>query len=347
MSSAFATLPRQDYAAVDVALHYPRSLILDWPTDLPEWPPVPKPGEPPVDWRRQVLFLKDDDPAKTNYLLLRDSIKGAKGPQPTIWQMWTVSDKIGTPDEVKHLPAFLADKPGNTIVPAHELKGDRFTAVGQMGVDVEYYIASPTDTPRYTLRYGSKWLHFGSNPLIQPEYQDLLHLQMPGDGAYYVAFFPRKRAMPVPTFSTLGDGAIIKVQGDFGTDYGFLSALPVTASGESASFTGTAGSVQDRTSGLVLSLGAKGDIRYKDLGLTADVPVSLRMREKELMLELPAGIQPPAFGVQQPFPGGTLQVTAPGDWKLAKSVKGVRFKKTATGFALKVPAGCTEVAVIR
>ena len=27
----------------------------------------------------------------------------------------------------------------------------------------------------------------GSSPLLEPEYQDLLHLQMPGDGTYYVA----------------------------------------------------------------------------------------------------------------------------------------------------------------
>ena len=149
--SDFSALPRQDYAAVDVALHYPRKMVLDWRTDLPEWPPMPARGKPPVDWRRQVLLLKDDAPAKTAYLLIRNSVKGG---QPTMWQMWTVSEKIGTPDEVRDLAAFLADKPGHAVRPARQLKGDRFTAIGQLGVDVEYYIASPTNTPRYTLRLG-------------------------------------------------------------------------------------------------------------------------------------------------------------------------------------------------
>jgi hypothetical protein len=262
-----------------------------------------------------------------------------------MWQMWTVSDKIGTPDEVKDLPAFLADKPGNKILPARELKGDRFTAIGQLGVDVEYYIASPTDTPRHTLRWGTDMIDW-SNHLMQPEYQDLLHLQMPGDGTYYVAFFPRKRAMPVPTFSTLGEGTIIKVSGDFGTDYGFLSALPTEGSGENASFHGTAASVQDRTSGLVLSLGAPGEVRYKSYGLTAEFPVSLRAGER-LTVELPATLQPPAFGMAQPFPGGTVTVSAPGKWALAQPLPGVKLTPSAAGFVLVVPAGVRTVTLVK
>ena len=339
--SAFSTLPRQDYAAVDVALHYPRRLVLDWRTDLPAWPPVAAPGKPPVDWRRQVLFLKDEDPAGTAYLLLRDSVKGG---QPTMWQMWTVSEKIGTPEEVKDLTAFLTDKPGYKILPARELKGDRFTAIGQMGVDVEYFIASPTATPRYTLRWGTDVIDW-INKLGQPEYQDLLHLQMPGDGTYYVAFYPRKRTWPAPTFSTLGDGLIIKVNGDFGTDYGFLSALETTGTGEGATFRGTAASVQDRKSGLALTLGAPGEVRYKTYGLSAGSPVSLRVGEKALTVELPAGLQPPAFGLLQPFPGGTVTVNAPGNWALSKPLPGVKLTKAAAGWILTVPPGLTSLTL--
>jgi hypothetical protein len=316
---------------------------LPWLTTFPEWPPVPTPGKPPVDWRRQVLFLKDDDPAKTAYLLLRDSVKGG---QPTMWQMWTLSEKIGTPDEVKDLPAFLADKPGYKICPARELKGDRFTAIGQLGVDVEYYVASPSDTPRHTLRWGTDMYNW-ANKLKVPEYQDLLHLQMPGDGAYFVAFFPRKREWPVPTFSTLGEGTIIKVSGDFGTDYGFLSTLPGAGAGEGASFQGTAGSVQDRTGGLVLSLGAAGEVRYKSFGLTAEFPASLRVGEKTLTVELPAGLQPPAFEVQRAFPGGAVTVSAPGRWTLAQPQAGVTVKQSAVGLVVTVPAGLRTVTLVK
>ncbi|MHB9129628.1 MAG: hypothetical protein ACYDBB_00880 [Armatimonadota bacterium] len=341
--SAFSTLPRQDYTSVDVALHHPRRLILNWKTDLPQWPPVPATGKPPVDWRRQVLFLKDDDPAKTAYLLLRDSVKGG---QPTMWQMWTVSETLDTPETVKDVDAVLANKPGYQILPARELKGDRFTAIGQMGVDIEYYIASPSDTPRYTLRWGTDLIDW-VNKLKQPEYQDLLHLQLPGDGSYFVAFFPRKRNTPTPAFTTLGNGTIIKVKGTFGTDYGFLSALDTTASGEDATFKGTAASVQYRTDGLVLTLSAKGEVGYKSYTLAADFPASLRIREKELTVELPATLQPPAFAIAHPFPGGTVTLTAPGNWTLAKPLKGVKLAKKNGNFILQVPAGCKAITLTK
>ena len=340
--SAFSTLSRQDYAAVDVAKHYPRPMNLNLRTNLPEWPAAPKKGQPPVDWRRQTLFLKDDDPAKTAYLLIRDSLKGG---QPTMWQMWTVSETIDTPEKVKDVAAVLAKKPGHQILPARELKGDRFTAIGQLGVNVEYYIASPSGTPRHTLRWGTSMFDW-ANKLGIPEYQDLLHLQMPSDGAYYVALFPRKRATPAPTFSTLGGGTIIKVSGEFGTDYGFLAAERGTASGEGASFRGTAASVQDREGGLVLTLGAKGEVRYKKHGLAADFPAALRVREQELTVELPQGIQPPAFEMMKPFPGGTATVHAPGTWTLPKPLPGVALTQSASRITLRVPAGLEAVTLV-
>ncbi|MHB9025793.1 MAG: hypothetical protein ACYC7E_16770 [Armatimonadota bacterium] len=343
--SSFSTLPRQDYAAVDVAMHHSRpGWPAAWQQKLPEWPPVPAKGKPPVDWRRQTLFLKDDDPAKTAYLLIRDSIKGG---QPTIWQMWTVSETLDTPDRVKDVAAVLANKPGDKILPARELKGDRFTAIGQLGVDIEYFVASPSATPRHTLRWGTNMFDW-INKLGQPEYQDLLHLQMPGDGVYYIAFFPHKRNTPAPVFSRLGDGMIIKVEGDFGKDYGFLSALETAASsGEGANFKGTAGSVQDRASGRVLSLGAKGEVRYRSYALAADFPASLRVQEKALTVEFPATLQPPAFKLAEPFPGGTVTITAPGEWALAKALPGVTLEKTAAGWALTVPAGARAVEIIQ
>jgi hypothetical protein len=332
--SGFSTLPRQDYAAVDVAFHYPRSLVWQWIGTLPEWPPVPAQGKPPLDWRRQVLFLKDDDPAKATYLLIRDNVKGR---QPTMWQMWTVSEKIGTPDEVKDLLAFLADKPGNSIRPFRELKGDRFIAVGQLGVDVEYCVASPSDTPRYTLRWG--WDGTVPNLYVTrtwEQYQDLLHLQMPGDGAYFVAFYPRKREWLPPSFSTLGDGLIIKVSGDFGTDYGFLSAREATAAGEGASFQDTAGSAQDRKSGLVLALGASGEVGFKDYGLKADMPVSLRVQPDTLVLEAPAA-----------HAAGQVTLVAPGKWKLAHALEGATARQTPEGLGLALPQEVEKVALTK
>jgi hypothetical protein len=354
--SAFAALPRQDYAAVDVAVppHNPwlPSFLHGW-VPLPQWPPVAAKGKPPLDWRRQVLFLKDDAPAGTAYLLIRDSVKGG---QPTMWQMWTVSEKIGTPDEVKDLAAFLRDKPGHAVRPARELKGNRFTAVGQLGVDVEYYIASPSSTPRYTLRWGEHYQYPrngtvlpGSGALKEPEYQDLMHLQMPGDGVYYVAFFPRKRNMPAPSFQTLGDGKIIKSSGPFGTDYGFLSAAEASAAGEGVTFKGTAASVEDRKSGRVLSLGAKGEVRYHECALAADFAVSLRVDDKQLTLELPEKVIDGRKTLEPmaPFPGGRVTLAAPGNWALAKPLPGLDLHRSPPGVILEIPRGVKIVTLAK
>ena len=111
-------------------------------------PRVTPATEPKLEWTRQALYLKDTDPAGPTYLVVRDTTHGG---QPTAWQFWTLSEKLGTPAQVRDLNAFLADKPGAKLLPARELPaGARYTAIGQFGVDVEYFIASPTGTSRHT-----------------------------------------------------------------------------------------------------------------------------------------------------------------------------------------------------
>ncbi|MHB9025794.1 MAG: hypothetical protein ACYC7E_16775 [Armatimonadota bacterium] len=365
--SASAILPRQDYLAYDVTIKEPmRSTMVENAVGhgsnsavfVPKaWPPAPKAGNTPIGWRRQVLFVKDETAVGANYLLLRDTVSGK---QPTLWQFWTLSEKIGTPEEVKDLPRFLADKPGNHVAEPRELNGDRFTAIGQFGVDLEYYIASPQATPRHTLRAGETYAFYDfSNGAC--DYQDLLHLQLPGDGAYYVALFPRRRNEPAPAFSTLGNGTIIKVQGAFGTDYGFLSGAETEAVADGARFKGMAASIQDRASGRVLTLGGKGEVRYGAHGLAADFPASIRVGDKQLTVEVPERVADFAHPMKPrdgfgwagrkffpliPFPGGTVTITALGEWALAKAQPGVTLEKTAVGWALTVPAGAQMVELI-
>ncbi len=261
--SDFSWLPRQDYASIDVALVHPQGA--QWPVaaGLPEWPPSAGQGEAPLQWRRQVLFLKDPRGA-TDYLLIRDTVRGD---QPTMWQMWSLSENLETPSDLpKARPA------GQRILPCRRLRQeDRFTARGQFGVEMEYFIASPKETPRHTLRWGTtytaercSWHSLSVLRDNYAEYRDLLHLQLPGDGAYYVAFYPRRPEEEAPRFSSQGGGTIIKVSGSFGTDHGFLSALPTSAEGDGIRFQGVAGSVQERANGLVLALGAAGRISHPD-----------------------------------------------------------------------------------
>jgi hypothetical protein len=315
--SSFSALPRQDYAALDVALVYPQAV--GWPLapGLPEWPACGE-GQPPLHWRRQVLFRKDEGAMEASYLLIRDTIRGG---QPTMWQMWTLSECLDAPDAAC-APA------GPHLLPARRLDGDRFTARGQFGVDMEYFIASPTDTPRHTLRWGTTYEpHRASwHPLSvlrdnYAEYRDLLHLQLPGDGAYFVA---------------LGEGLIIRVQGEGGTDYGFLSATEASAQGDSVAFRGTAASVQDRGGERVLSLGAAGEIHYQDLALMACLPVGLLVSQGTATLTLCAD-------------HGAAQVTValPGKWALQTPTCGAALESGALGYQIAIPPGMKQVTLIR
>lgn len=266
-----SALPRQDYASAvfDLNGNCPirpffesklKELPTPWPTVLDAWKmsdAILKPANVTAKYKRQVLFVKGAKASDASYFIFRDSVKGG---QPTVWSMWTLSEKLGTSQEARDVKSFLADAPGAKMTGACKLEGDRFTAAGQFDVEAEYYVALPEDTPRQTVRWGFR----------EDEYQDLLHLQRTNDGDYYVAFFPRRRDEPAPTFASLDAKKIIKVSGEFGTDYCFVSPRFSTAVGEDARFSGMACSVQDRPEGLVLALGARGEVSYKGHQLVAD-----------------------------------------------------------------------------
>jgi len=325
----FAATPRLDYIATDFTFNKKGLFVANWTPPIPEellnWVGAARDGKPPLKWRRQVLFVKAEKPEGANYYVFRDTVNSE---EPTFWNFWTYSEKIGTPAQVRHRKRFLTDAPGHTSVAARRLRGDRFTAVGQFGVDTEYYVASPADgkaTPRHTLRHS----RFATLYHNVHESRDLLNLQLPGEGHYFVALFPRLPSEPVPTFATLGDGKVIKVSGDFGTDYTFLSAAPAGVTADSAAFRGTAGAVQNRSSGLVLSLAASGQVRFKDLGLASAGPATLRAEDEKLSIEL-----------QRDHAEQTVTLFAPRSLRLPADVPdGVTLK----GHTLSVPRGTTTV----
>jgi len=68
---------------------------------------------------------------------------------------------------------------------------------------------------------------------------DLLQLRLDGDGDYFVVMFPRFREEAAPQFATLGESTVIRIKGEFGTDYCFLPGeeAEVTVGGLPASET--------------------------------------------------------------------------------------------------------------
>ena len=321
----FAALPRMDYLCMQVGMYKPMDTT--WykatvPKGLPSWPAVRTAGRAPVDWRRQVMFVKGEAPDGANYLVFRDTVSGD---QPTMWQFWTLSEKIGTADEARDLEQFLADKPGKKPAPPRRLKGNRFTAIGQFGLDVEYYVASPKRTPRHTLRFGDRH-----------EYMDMLHLQLEEEGHYFVALYPRLRGEKAPELKTLGGGTIIMLAGDLGTDYSFLASDEQTARAKGTRFEGTAACVQDRPDGIVLSLGAKGKVSYRDIELAGDRPASVRSHGKgRLEVMLP-----------REHDGTTVTLELPGDYGLAPEEREAKIVRSGNALALTVPAGKRQVSLV-
>ncbi len=325
-------------AALQARVDYVRSSFVNTTVDDRDWfPAIVPPAYPRVTpasgtnlvWTRQVLFLKDPEPAGPAYLVLRDTTQGG---QPTAWQFWTLSEKIGAPEQVKDLNAFLADKPGEKLLPARELPaGDRYTAVGQFDMDVEYFVASPANTPRHTLRYG------GNDNSRVPEYQDLLHLQQPGDGSYYVAIFPRPRGEAAPTFTKLANGEILKIAGGFGTDYAFLALTEAAVAADGVSFKGTAGAVQQRPAATILTLGAAGEVACKEFRLAGPGAAALNIAADRLELSLPADSA-----------GGEFSLFVPGDWKLKDAPRGVNLspRPGAGAVVLSVPKGISGSVVL-
>ena len=121
-----SALPRQDYACAEFELsgsNVIRSHLKEKikPLSTP-WPALLKTASGAARYKRQVLFIKGAGKGDATYFIFRDSVKGG---QPTVWNMWSLSRKLGATRNTKNLEAFLADAPGARITGARRLDGDR------------------------------------------------------------------------------------------------------------------------------------------------------------------------------------------------------------------------------
>jgi hypothetical protein len=335
IASQSSFLHRQDYARYHADITGAVRRNYEVAQNVPVLPTSKSIAKGAVHWTRQLLFVRDNNPAGIHYYLLRDSVTGD---QPTEWHMWSMSERLLPVQEAAKAPPSSTPPPGATIIESHELPlTNRYTAIGQYEVDLEYFIAAPTDTPRYTMRWGFKQAP-GWNQVPEGfgEYQDLLHLRLPGNGAYYLALFPHPRTSKSPKFDALGAGRIIRVSSEFGTDWGFLNADEAIAEANGVRFEGTAASVQDRTNEIVLALGAAGQVRYKAYELRASQPASLRLFSDAITLELEDNHQ-----------GHTVIVSTGYPLMLRTPIAGVAIESTPAGARLFIPPGVNRIALKR
>jgi hypothetical protein len=260
-------------------------------------------------WTRQLQFVRASEADGASYLVLRDRMRGG---EPTMWQFWTVSEAIVLTSESSKAKRIIAAAPGERITEASRLpQSNGYTAIGQFDVDIDFYIAEPRTTPRHTLRFGLT--HNYGSVHGYTEYQDLLHLQRPGDGDYFVVIFPRDRGSQAPSFATLAEGKVVEVSGSFGRDLAFLSPVETVAEAGGARFEGTAGTVQARRGEIVLSLPAAGSLQYRGIELSTQTGAELRLAGGDaLSISFPADLRSEA------------RFRAPGDWRIADGQVGAR-----------------------
>ena len=338
----FATLPALDYVNVLFTIPEISTCIIQIDKTAPAFPKREKEGKVPLMWRRQLMLAKPASPQDASYLVVRDTVDCD---EPTQWHFWTLSDLIATPDQLGDRDALLAKKPGNAIVNCSELKGNRFTALGQFDKDCEYFVASPVNTPRYTARYGRRDSAYGVRTFN--EYQDLMHLQLPGRGAYYVCLYPHRKDTAAPEFSTMGNGSIMRIVSAEGTDYCFLSESMARVEEGPGAFSGTsacAGSgdglsaayIKDRAEGLSISLADGGSATYGAYRLECRRAATLAVSPNWLHITLAQAGDPV-----------TLAVDAPGRWVAANGVAGKNVEPTKNGVTVHVSAQVREVVLRR
>lgn len=311
-------------------------------------------------WDRQILFMKDADPLGPNYYLIRDStaVSGTNtwGAGVTPFRLWPTSPYVaGTGTNEWRLWVNIDT---NTSLAADTRL---ITARGRDDVDMDIWfddisvkrlkrIQAPAaiaeggpDTAApwiYDARRHTVWVitgdnkgYWGSTPLEQRE----ILMRVPRDESVVTVLYPRLREERKPEVRSFEGDRVLKITTPSGTDWVFLSLVPMEVEVDGLRFKGVSGSVQQRRGSQVLSLGAAGEIQGKGVGLSASAAASLRVGKDELAVQL---------GTE--FPGGKVGIMAPSGYAVGEGSQGVRSQPRAKGwYDCDVPAGLSGFSMKR
>lgn len=221
---AFVSLAGMDYSRGEQVQLAQGILGADHTVSLPPNTPYPRVPIPEQRWVRQVLFLKDADPAAPNYFLLRDDFLADQG-LPGEWNIWTLAEAVDTSSS----PAVVRSR---------------------YGVELEVYMAEPARPHWSTRQDTNRFLAHPSVPyLVDEQWLEVLtnlRAEQEAGKGFLVVLYPRKTGEQKPGYETLAGGAGVKVQTPRGTDYAFLSAAPIVWEGEGLRFEGRAGAIRRR-----------------------------------------------------------------------------------------------------
>lgn len=262
----FFTQPALDYVDARYTIGEPTSA--DWlqPAGMPKWPPVSRTGKPPISWRRQLAFVKGSAATEAAYLVFRDTVETD---QPTLWQFWSWSNGIREVGADGSPPAL------ESPAAARALAGREFTAVGQHGVDLDFFVVSSPDPSAFTLRWGTK---YGKLPDIgRREDRDLLQLRRDGAGSYTVVVIPRRQGTQPARVEPGEDERVIRIRHSYGDDLVAFGDQGEVTTNTGDTFSAPIACVQMRAAGNSLILGPAGKAQIANRLFESSKPLSTRL----------------------------------------------------------------------
>ncbi len=298
---AAALQPAADYARSTFSYVKPDNR--DWFPDIvpPAYPRVTPATAPRLEWTRQVLFLKDPDPAVRPISSCatphaagspppgssgRSRRRSARRSRPAICRLfWPTSPAPNSCRRASFPPAIAIPPSGNAI-----------------------WMSSISSPVRAPLRATRSVMAEGISAC--PNTRICCTCSSPATAPTTWPSYPRPRGEAVPAFTTPADGKIIKVSGAFGTDYALLASEETSASCDGITISGTAAAVQQRGAETWLTLGTAGELHWQEYGLHAAMSASMHISPALLTLSLPSDST-----------GGRVTLTAP---RLEGEIPGIR-----------------------
>lgn len=237
-----------------------------------------------TNWTRQAVLVKNAaDTAGPDYFVIHDSLNI---PAAATWRMWltgkpetvhgaemlTTGRMEGAEEDPFNLDAdddsvgfggsrsdatLLLGPSGATLSGVRKNKTDIFFA--HLPADSKIETAIKTKTP-YGVNASGRYGRTATSQIG-------LIIKAKAFDSLLTLVFPRDAASEAPAVTAIADGRGFKIEHKSGTDYVFVSESPKAWAADGMQFSGTVGLVQQRASGIVLSLAAKGSLTVNGFGI--------------------------------------------------------------------------------
>jgi len=193
-------------------------------------------------WQRQILFVKDQDCRGPNYFVVRDTLNND---QPADWRLWLATDVA---------PATNSSEP--------------IRVQGRFGVDLAVYFLETSDGMLSTETLSRKNPASGFKDRMANQLS--LHLKLKPHATVVAVLYPILHGQPTPRFTRLANGAGVKIESSFGTDYAFLGLDLFEFKQDLVAFRGRSGAIQVRPAGARMTLTTEGEMQFQNHTLIND-----------------------------------------------------------------------------